>query len=111
MTAFDHGKYVAAGQGIEQRLVGLHVLAPAQLLPPPAQQLLAGIADHLAVAVVAPQETAVQIRFHHADDTLVWVNVSGAVIRDSAGQAVSTLGVALDITERKQWEERLRASE
>jgi PAS domain S-box-containing protein len=47
----------------------------------------------------------------HPDGTLVWVNVSGAVIRDSAGQAVSTLGVALDITERKQWEERLRASE
>lgn len=47
----------------------------------------------------------------HADGKLVWLSVSGAVIRDTAGRPASTLGVASDITQLKQAEERLRASE
>ena len=46
-----------------------------------------------------------------ANGTEVFVNGQGSVIRDEAGTLIKMLGTNVDITERKQREERLRLSE
>lgn len=53
-----------------------------------------------------------EARLLHANGTYRWVNVVGRVLaRDAQGRASRLLGVRLDITERKQSEEKLRVSE
>lgn len=46
-----------------------------------------------------------------ADGVLRWVHVTGNVVRDASGQPIRMVGVCTDITDRKQWEERLQESE
>jgi len=44
------------------------------------------------------------------DGTTVWIDSKRVVLRDPRGQAIGILGVAQDITERKQSDEALRAT-
>lgn len=49
-------------------------------------------------------------RYIHKKGHLVWVLASGALIRDEKGDAVHLVGQAIDITDRKRWEEVLKSS-
>jgi PAS domain S-box-containing protein len=52
-----------------------------------------------------------QYRFRRADGAYATVFDRGTVLRDEAGVAIRMIGAMLDLTERKQAEERLQASE
>ena len=45
------------------------------------------------------------------DGTAVWVDTKTTLLRDTQGKAIGLIGIAKDITARKQAEERLRQSE
>jgi PAS domain S-box-containing protein len=53
----------------------------------------------------------VEKRYVRKDGSLVWVNLTVTVIRDSAGKVTGAIGVIEDITERKRAEEALKSSE
>ncbi|NPV04930.1 MAG: PAS domain S-box protein [Syntrophaceae bacterium] len=53
----------------------------------------------------------VELEALRKDGSACWVEVSARLLRDTAGNPVSLIGVARDITDRKQIEEALRASE
>jgi PAS domain S-box-containing protein len=53
----------------------------------------------------------VEYRIVRPDGTIRWIHDRGALIRDQRGRPYRASGVAEDITERKQMEDRLRASE
>jgi PAS domain S-box-containing protein len=52
-----------------------------------------------------------EFRFLHGDGTVRWVWGTAIALRDETGRVTNYLGNVLDITERKQVEESLRASE
>jgi len=52
-----------------------------------------------------------EARFRRRDGTIIWMNENAYVVRDAAGQVVSYEGSLVDITERKQADAALRASE
>ena len=51
---------------------------------------------------------AIERRFIRPDETVVWVDTRGMVECDASGNAVKLVGSCLDITARKQAEEKLR---
>jgi PAS domain S-box-containing protein/putative nucleotidyltransferase with HDIG domain len=51
------------------------------------------------------------LEFYKKDGTAFWAESKFSVVRDNCGKPVSILGVARDITERRQAEEALRESE
>ncbi len=53
----------------------------------------------------------VEYRFRCADGHYIWFETDGAIIRDEAGTAKEFLFIARDISERKEFEEKLRESE
>ncbi|GAB4326119.1 MAG: hypothetical protein OHK0047_11380 [Leptolyngbyaceae cyanobacterium] len=53
----------------------------------------------------------VEYRINHLNGELRWVAVNGKVVESEDGSGLRMVGVALDITERKQAEEALRDSE
>jgi PAS domain S-box-containing protein len=62
-------------------------------------------------AVHEGQGYDVEFRNIWADSSVHWMAGRGQVIHDEAGRAVRMIGIGMDITERKQAEERLRESE
>jgi PAS domain S-box-containing protein len=54
---------------------------------------------------------SITIRLLHKMGHYIWVEVTNTVVRDSAGNPIEIIGVARDVTERKQGEDDLRASE
>jgi len=52
-----------------------------------------------------------EYRVRRSDGTVRWIHDHGVLIRDERGRAYRVCGIAEDITERKQMEERLRTSE
>ncbi len=50
-------------------------------------------------------------RFVRKDGTAVWADLSVSPVRDSQGKLTGTMGVVVDITDRKRTEEALRESE
>ena len=50
-------------------------------------------------------------RYVRQDGAVAWVNINMTVIRDAAGQALRTMAIIEDITERRRSEELLRESE
>jgi PAS domain S-box-containing protein len=51
----------------------------------------------------------IEKRYVRKDGAVVWVHLTGTLIRDESGKAVRLLGSAVDITERKVAEDSLRA--
>lgn len=62
------------------------------------QQLLAGEIGHYSM----------EKRYFHADGHVVWILLSGSVVRDDAGQPLYYIAQIQDITERKRREQELR---
>jgi formate hydrogenlyase transcriptional activator len=56
-------------------------------------------------------EYYVEKRYIRKDGRVIWVNVQASIIRDSAGNALHTVALVQDITERKAVEQELRESE
>jgi PAS domain S-box-containing protein len=52
-----------------------------------------------------------EYRFRRGDDTYAYIFDRGYIVRDEDGRAVRMIGAMMDITERQQAEEALRASE
>lgn len=68
---------------------------------------------HLFQELIAGRRNQYQMekRYYRADGTLVWGQLSVALLRDSDGRPSLALGMVEDITERKRAEEALRGSE
>jgi PAS domain S-box-containing protein len=65
------------------------------------KDLLAGNRDHYKI----------EKRYIRKDGQLIWVALSGSLLRNSDGEPAFSLAMIQDITERKQAEERLAESE
>jgi len=61
-------------------------------------------------ATISQSEFALEYRFVHDDGTLRWVLGNAVPLSDDQGEVIGYLGNVLDITQRKQAEEALRAS-
>lgn len=55
-------------------------------------------------------EWPVELRWHHPEHGWRWLQVRETVVRDDAGEAVSTMGIVSDITGHKQQEEALHSA-
>src|SRR6185437_10389948 len=53
----------------------------------------------------------VEHRALRVDGTVFWVHSRGRIERDASGRATGVVGIAMDITERRQSEEALRKTE
>ena len=54
---------------------------------------------------------SVEHRAMRSDGTVFWVHSRGRIERDNDGRAIGVVGIAMDITERRQAEEALRKTE
>ncbi len=52
-----------------------------------------------------------EVRFRRKDGSVIWVEIGGAPVTDPAGAVVGSIGVHVDITERRAAAEALRESE
>lgn len=68
-------------------------------------------ADLLQKAVVGGADYNTEFRVLHPDGSLHYIKASGLVVRDEAGQPSSVIGVNLDITDIRQAQGALQASE
>jgi PAS domain S-box-containing protein len=67
------------------------------------------VIEQLVSGEVSPDPVA--IRWVRRDGSVIWSELRNVPIRDEAGDVVAVEGIARDITERKQLEERLRRAE
>jgi PAS domain S-box-containing protein len=63
---------------------------------------------HLAQAVARRGDFQFEYRVVWPDGTIHWVTTAGKVVTDERGEPTRTLGVSMDITERKRAEEQVR---
>ena len=68
------------------------------------------IARHLQ-SVLEHGPASEEARFRHKAGGWVWLETRGRAVRDERGSVIEVLAVARDVTERRQAEETLRASE
>jgi diguanylate cyclase (GGDEF)-like protein/PAS domain S-box-containing protein len=80
---------------------------PDRLHPDDRGRVLAAV--DAAVNAGAPFDQEARLR--RADGTYVWVHGKGHAVRDARGRALRFVGSIIDISDRKQVEERLRESE
>ncbi len=87
---------------------------PATFLADPGFWLAHVHPDDIATAAAALTDSSTRneisrdYRFHHQDGTYRWMHDYSRVIRDNAGQPTSVVGYWLDITDRREGEERYR---
>ncbi|MGH8681533.1 MAG: PAS domain S-box protein [Burkholderiales bacterium] len=80
---------------------------PDRLHPDDRGRVLAAVDATVDTGAPFDQEA----RLRRADGTHVWVHAKGHAVRDARGRAVRFVGSIIDISDRKQVEERLRESE
>jgi PAS domain S-box-containing protein len=71
----------------------------------------AHVQDAVGRSLKEASEYRIEFRVVWPDGTTRWVVTRGQIHRNASGEAVRLIGVAVDITERKQAEEALRESE
>ncbi|MEO8425834.1 MAG: PAS domain-containing protein [Verrucomicrobiota bacterium] len=76
-----------------------------QLHPEDRDRAVASIRDTLARGT-----SQTQYRLRHKDGSHRWVDDNRGLVRDAAGQPSELVGIWMDITDRKQAEERINAS-
>ncbi|MBW4600748.1 MAG: PAS domain S-box protein [Calothrix sp. FI2-JRJ7] len=64
----------------------------------------------IARSIEERKDYEVEERCYHPDGSLHWLIVQGKLVYDSKGTPIRMVGVTLDITERKQFEESLQAA-
>ncbi len=69
------------------------------------------VAQAMAEAVRQKSSYQVEFRVRHSDGGVRWLSARGGVECAADGQPLGLAGFAVDVTERKQAEDRLRASE
>lgn len=67
--------------------------------------------DELRAALREGRVCRVVLKNYKKDGTPFWNELSVSPVRDEEGQLVNFVGVQKDVTERRQWEERLQESE
>ena len=73
---------------------------------------LGRVRDELGAALAGGQTIfTMEHRYRRADGTYAHVYVRAYIVRDEAGRAVRMIGARMDVTERKEMEEALRANE
>jgi two-component system sensor kinase FixL len=60
-------------------------------------------------AAASGDEFDVWVRLHRSDGRQRWVGLRGKATRDGSGQATMVLGVVMDVTERQEADQRVRA--
>jgi len=80
---------------------------PDRLHPDDRGRVLAAVDATVNTGTPFDQEA----RLRRADGAYVWVHAKGHAVRDARGRAVRFVGSIIDISDRKQVEERLRESE
>ncbi|WP_242038102.1 PAS domain S-box protein [Tolypothrix sp. FACHB-123] len=78
------------------------------LIYPDDRQL---VAREFSQAIATQTDYAVEYRVMWQDGSIHWLGEKGKGVYDESGQLLRMLGVLMDISERKQAEENLRASE
>jgi diguanylate cyclase (GGDEF)-like protein/PAS domain S-box-containing protein len=68
---------------------------------------VAGVREALA-RTAGGDDVAVEHRMRHRDGHDVWVSVSSTLVRDEAGQPLHVLGQMQDVTQRRDYEAKLR---
>ncbi|NMG58779.1 PAS domain S-box protein, partial [Geitlerinema sp. P-1104] len=68
-------------------------------------------ADLIQKAILGEADYNTEFRVLHPDGSLHYIKASGLVVRDEAGQPISVIGVNLDITDIRQAQGALQASE
>jgi PAS domain S-box-containing protein len=76
--------------------------------PEDAPRVMAAVREHFEGRTVVFEE---EYRVRRKDGSYLWILDRGKAVRDADGQVVRMAGSEIDITERKQAEEKLRASE
>jgi len=61
-----------------------------------------------ALAAMGDGDVTLDHRLRRPDGRAVWVSVSGTLVRDDQGEPLYVLGQMQDVTERREYEERLR---
>ena len=97
------------------RMLGLNPELPAPDYNEHHRLFTAESWERLSSALSRTQETGVpyelELEIVRTDGSHGWILARGEAIRDGSGAIVKLHGVALDITERKRMEEKLKASE
>lgn len=78
------------------------------LLPVPSWERLQAA---LQETIASGEECELEAEANHASGRTLWLNFKTAAVRDRDGDVTGVLGTVLDVTRRRQYEERLRASE
>jgi PAS domain S-box-containing protein len=72
---------------------------------------LGRVLESIRRAAEGDEPYEIAYRIERPDGGLRWIEARGKLIRDAVGRPVRMIGVCSDITERKDYEEALRASE
>jgi two-component system, cell cycle sensor histidine kinase and response regulator CckA len=80
----------------------------SRLHPDDKQRVLTTLRAYLAGREA---EYALEFRLRHRNGTYRWIYTRGVALRDASGRQTRMIGCHLDITERKQLEERYRQSQ
>jgi PAS domain S-box-containing protein len=92
----------------EDELAGDYVEWESRLHPEDRERALAAIRDYLGGTT---SEYELEHRLRHKDGSYRWMLARGAAVRDGHGEPYRMVGSHLDITERRQSEERLTERE
>ncbi len=95
-----HGLPVDTPSGFEHGASLVH--------PEDRERVMAELSEVLASDA---DEVIAEHRAITADGRVIWIYSRGRIERDPAGKAVSTFGISMDVTERRQAEEVLRRTE
>jgi PAS domain S-box-containing protein len=69
------------------------------------------VREEVAQAIKEKRAYTIEFRFHHADGGIRWMEGRGQAMYSDKGEPVRLYGIGIDITERKETQEKLLAAE